>query len=218
MREAIAQFLHWLQSLFEEKPKPVELPPEFGNETTVSQWQLGKFRCSGALPYGVRRGYFYVLSCEQVRTVRRRTPAEIRWAKENAKSMVPTHRFLLTYQAPAVKNGRVTLGQPITVFCIERNCYQKKRPATSADWIACGEIAPALRDRVTEICKSSPTETIYQIKGKILKEGEKASKPIQMKTFETTNSNRLELVAIEGTSKKWEKFIDELLKRFEKAQ
>lgn len=213
--QAIAQFLEWLQTLISGKkpPKP-EPPPTFSKATTIVQWQLGKFHCIGVLPNNQRSGYFYTLAVEQVRQVRSKTPAEARWINENAASMVPTHRFHLFYCPPAVRDGRVILGRPVTVFLIERNCNIKNRPGTSADWVACGEIAPKIRDRIIEICNSPPTETRYQIKGKILREGERSQTSAQsMKRFEAANPNRLELIPYSAqTTKIWESFIDELLR------
>ncbi len=211
----IAQFIDWLQTLIEgEKVEPLP-PPVFGQDTTVSQWQEGKFHTIGPLPCGVRPGHLYTLSVVQIKVVRQRTPAEHRWEQENAKSMVPTHRFELTYCPPVIKDGKADIGRPVTVFRIERNCFVPSRPGTSADWIACGEIAPKLRDRVVEICQSPEIEIIYQFKGKPLREGEKSSgqKPEAMKSYESTNKRRLELIPFgDQTQKVWEAYIDELLK------
>lgn len=131
--------------------------------------------------------------------------------------MVPTHRFQLTYCPPAIKDGRAGIGRPVTVFRIERNCFIPVRPATSADWIACGEIAPKIRDRIVSICNSPVNETVYQFKGKPLLEGESfaasGQKAEKMRGYEVANKNRLELIPFgDQTKKTWEKFIDEALK------
>lgn len=210
--DAIAQFIQWLQALL-DKPQKVEPPPIFSKETTISQWQLGRFHCIGVLPNDVRPNHLYTLSCEQVQVYRNKTPAEVRYINENAPSLVPTHRFTLTYCPPAIRDGKAVLGRRVTVFRVERNCNIKGRPGTSADWIACGEIAPKLRDRIIEICNSPATETRYQLKGKILKEGQTAPKrePSRMQAFEIPNPNRLELIPTSDTNRKWEAFIDNLL-------
>ena len=216
--DALAQFIEWLQSTLLGKKEPERVPPPvFGKETSVSQWQLGKFHCIGVLPNNQRPNHLYTLSVMQVKAVRQQTPAEYRWAQENAASMVPTHRFSLTCCPPVVKDGKAGVGRPVTVFRVERNCFMPTRPSTSADWIACGEIAPKLRDRIVDICYSPAVETIYQIKGKPLKEGQKfsgsSSKVESMKSYQGANKNRLELIPFgDTTQKSWEKLIDELLK------
>lgn len=214
IQEAIANFLAWLQSLVGTSPQKVEPPPIFGRETTISQWQLGKFHCVGMLPNNVRSGCLYTLSCEQIRAVRGKTPAEVRYLNENAKSLIPTHRLTLFYCPPAVRDGKATLGRAVVVFRIERNFRIESRPTTSADWVACGEIAPKVRDRIVEICYSSPTETRYQIKGKILKEGQSAKDVAagSVKRTESSNRERLRLIPYSGeTQKQWEAFVDKLL-------
>lgn len=216
--EAIAQFIEWLQSAVLGKKEVERVPPPvFGKETTISQWQLGKFHAIGVLPNNVRPNHLYTLSVMQVKAVRSPTPAEYRWTQENAASMVPTHRFTLTYCPPVVKDGKAGVGRPITVFRVERNCSLPNRSSTSADWIACGEIAPKLRDRIVYISYAPATETVFQLKGKPLQEGQKFSDSKQkaegMKSYQSTNKARLELIPFgDQTQKWWENIIDELLR------